>query len=154
MLTIPTDSLNKFLAIGSIISMVFLMDICLKNYEKAELAYISAFIKGSEFQEKYKKYSSHVNKGIEAYNNSVKNKVTLSKTEQEKVLAEMDEASLMEPQMEKMSYEVLEVSHNAMLYSRLKYIWIGITFLALVICLFAAFIGFRGWYLSEKNTIN
>lgn len=154
MLTIPTDSLNKFLAIGSIISMVFLMDICLKNYEKAELAYISAFIKGSEFQEKYKKYSSHVNKGIEAYNNSVENKITLSKTEQEKVLAEMDKASLMEPQMEKMSYEVLEVSHKAMLYSRLKYIWIGITFLALVICLFAAFIGFRGWYLSEKNTIN
>ena len=134
--------------------MVLLMDVCLKNYEKAELAYISAFIKGSEFQDQYKKYSSHVNNGIKAYNNSAKSNTTLSKKERDSILSEMNKASLMQQKMDKMSYELLEVSRKAALYERLKFIWIGITLVALIICCFTAFIGFKGWYKSEKNTIN
>lgn len=155
MLVIPTDSLSKFLAIGSIISMVLLMDICLKNYEKAELAFISVYVKGEEFREQYKEYSGYVNKGIQLHNNTIQKKTKLSDTEREQIMLQLDRASSMNPKMQKMSLEVLELTHKAILYQRLKYIWIALTALALVLCSFSAFIGFKGWYLGEKkNTIS
>ncbi|MCO9051442.1 hypothetical protein [Acinetobacter sp. UC24323] len=151
MLTIPTDSLNKFLAIGSIVLMVFVMDVCLKNYEKAELAYISAFVKASEFQRDYKKYAAHINKSIEIYKNYEKNKNSISDVDKKKILEETNKASAMNPQMDKSSMELLDLSYKSRLYQRLKYIWIFITLISFIVCSFSAYIGFKGWYLFEKN---
>lgn len=101
MLTIPTDSLNKFLAIGSIISMVLLFDICLKNYEKAELAYISAYVKAEEFRTRYREYSSYVNRGIKIHNDAIRSNKILSNSERQEILAEMNKASSLDKEMEK-----------------------------------------------------
>lgn len=155
MLTIPTDSLNKFLAIGSIISMVLLFDICLKNYEKAELAYISAYVKAEEFRTRYREYSSYVNRGIKIHNDAIRSNKILSNSERQEILAEMNKASSLDKEMEKISLESLELAQKGVLYQRLKYIWIFITVTVLILCSFTAFIGFRNWYLIEKkNPIN
>ena len=151
MISIPTDSLNKFLAIGSIISMVLLIDICLKNYEKAELAYIAAYVKGEDFREKYNKYAAHVNSGIALHNEATKKHGHVTKDELNKVMDEMEKASLMNPEMDKLSLLVLELGHKAALYERIKWIWIILTLAVSIICSITAFIGFKGWYLNEKK---
>ncbi len=151
MLTVPTDSINKFLAIGSLVSMVLLFDICLKNYEKAEIAYISAYVKAEEFRTQYTKYSSHVNEGLRIHNNAIRNNKILSNLEREEILTKMNKASSMDKEMEKISLESLELAQKGILYQRLKYIWIFITVIVFILCSFTAFIGFRNWYLSEKR---
>lgn len=131
--------------------MVLLMDLCLKNYEKAELSYISAFVKASEFQRDYKKFADHVNHSNEIYNNSIKAKTSISEDDKKLMLSESQKATEMTAMMDKASIELLEIGYKAKLYQQLKYIWIVITALSFIICSIAAFIGFRGWYLSENS---
>lgn len=131
--------------------MVLLIDICLKNYEKAELAYIAAYIKGEEFRGKYNKYAKHVNSGIELHNEAIKEHGHVTKDELNKVMVEMEKASSMNPEMDKLSLLMLELGHKAVLYSRIKWIWGILTIFVSIICSITAYIGFKGWYLNEKK---
>jgi hypothetical protein len=149
-LTIPTDSLNKFLAIGSLVAMVYMTDVCLKNYEKAELARISAYINLIDFRDKYKDFAELTNKGIDIYNKANGVKKNIPKDDFMEAKEALTEAHNMLPDIDKLILKSHELVKKAELYNQLKLTWFWLTFLVFSVCLFTTYLGFRGWYKSEK----
>lgn len=150
MVSLPTESLNKFLAIGSIVAMVLMIDLCLKNYEKAELIRINTITAMEQMREKYNKYAKFTNSAINTHNESEINNTPLTSDEILKSKENLLKAAEMEPEIERLMAEGIKLAHQNLLYERLKKIWLSMTFFVFLICSGAAFWGFRGWYLEEK----
>lgn len=163
-LTIPTDSLNKFLAIGSIVALLGLLNISLTNYEKAELSRIDAYKKTLELgnscvdfctetlklkeefdliQSRYKEIMASEPADMKALNKL--------KEDNDKFLKRIKELDPLKKQGEKLIIEANVANQKMNLYYWMRNIWFGISLISFVVLSFISFIGFRGWYKAERS---
>ncbi|MEN8381387.1 hypothetical protein [Acinetobacter radioresistens] len=153
MITIPTESLNKFLAIGSIISIVVLMDICLKNYEKVEMSKISLLTKIKVIQSE----NDNSERAIEIIKKKISflEKRNINKLETDiEINKEIDKIEQKLLPTKKLIWEAYELAEKVEVYNKLKFFWIILSILSTIVCLFTGYLGFYGWYLEEKRKSN
>lgn len=164
-LTIPTDSLNKFLAIGSIVALLGLLNISLSNYEKAELSRIDAYKKALELGDACSDFCSETLKLteefelIEARYKEIKDSKPVNlkalkefKEDNDKILKKIKELEPLKKQGEKLIIESNVANQKMNLYYWMRNIWFGISLFSFIVLSFISYIGFKGWYRSEKNS--
>lgn len=143
-LEIPSDRLDKFLAIGGLALIFWAINISLSNYERTEIYRIKALVKVQETTFKYNNYADTVNKSINIHNNAIKNKKDLSEYKNE-ILINLKEAEKKGIETEKVILENLEATYTLVLYERIKLFWLMITAVLTIIGIIVSLIGFKSW---------
>ncbi|MEQ1277389.1 hypothetical protein [Acinetobacter soli] len=146
---IPTDRLDKFLTIGGLFLLFWATDISITNYERAELARIKAMVIAQDSEYKYQDYSGAVNKGIEIYNNAIKNKEDLRNYKYE-IKNSIKDAEKYEPAVRKSTLELIEASNNLVLFERIRNFWLFITIILIFIGIISTILGLMSWHKSHK----
>lgn len=163
-LAIPTDSLNKFLAIGSLVVLLTLLNLSISNYEKAELSRIETLklvleYKNSctEFCDETKKLYNDF-KTMETKYNELKNSKSIDsaawlkvKKENERILKRKDELAPLMKKAKKLELDTSIAIQKMNLYYWMRNIWFSISIISLIVFSFTSYIGFKGWYKSEEK---
>lgn len=159
-MNIPTDNLNKCLAIGSLLIMVLLLNISLQNYERSKLSLIEVQANIDEYSyavEKYGKDSDKLGKEFDDLKKSQVGKDTeddikaylssLLKLQQEHV-----KLNMREPEISKLKIKTTKLLHTAELHTHIKNIWFIISLVCFSICIITSGFGFYKWYKSENSS--
>lgn len=162
-ISIPTDSLNKFFTIGSIVALIFLLNITVNNYTKIELNQIEAMAKAEELHnlcEDICPKVDHLKKRLNDYqirSNGLKNKRNMTKIQSESLTKEIisiqKEIKEMKPLIDKgiiTQIQLHRYTRTGILLEKLSNFWLYLSFLIGGTCSIFMFIGLIGWR-KESN---
>ncbi|MFP5065517.1 hypothetical protein [Acinetobacter pittii] len=141
---IPSDRLDKFLAIGGLALIFWAINISMSNYERTEVYRIKALVKVQETTFKYNDYADTVNKSINIHNSAIRNKKDLSKYKDE-ILLNLKEAEIKGIETQKVILENMDATYTLVLYERIKLFWLIITAVLTIIGIMVSLIGFKSW---------
>lgn len=164
-ISIPTDSLNKFIAIGSIVLMIALLNLCVENYTKAELSWIDTSAKAEELENvceelcpqvdilsnRLKTYKSHLDEFKNNQNKTRAELEALSK-EIEDINADIKELKLTIEKAKTVKIQLNVSTRKSELFYKIRSFWIAVGVIVFVLCTISSFWGFRGWYYDSKRT--
>lgn len=163
-LPIPTDSLSKFLAVGSLVALLALLNLSISNYEKAELGRIETLKLVFEYKDLCDEFCDETKKlhsdfkTMEAKYSELKNSKSLDsaawleiKSENERIQNRREQLAPLIKKTDKLELDTSIAIQKMNLYYLMRNIWFGISILSLVVFSFTSYIGFKGWHKSETN---
>ncbi|ALH95605.1 hypothetical protein [Acinetobacter equi] len=155
-LTIPTDSLNKFLAIGGIVAMVYVADICLKNYEKAEIMLIKLDKDIAIFGTAVKRYSEVNSLRNDRFDTLVRTNnrdPQLQMSEIKHYFDNIENLDSIHKEIDLLKIQAEESEKLTNLQLKLRNFWLTLTIVCVIILSALSAFGFYRWFkASNKNT--
>lgn len=153
---IPSDSPSKFVAIGSLILMLYTLNICIANYEKAEIAVIELESKVATYEKAVKRFSENsdvIFNRAALFENAHKSYTQLKLEELLKTLDKAEQRTNVHKEIDNLKIEVEKAVRLSELQSKIKNFWFYMATLCLSIGLVTSSLGFFYWFRSS-NTVS
>jgi len=153
MLTLPTDRLHKFLAIGGLALIVIGVTYPIQQYNEAELRRIDAFEKAQRVYFAYGRFAQKVNEGIAIYNRTVKERMSPEEARpfKDQILKKL-------PEMEELDREVADAlvqlqKHVELMmhFYFMRNLWFTLGLCFVVSGIYLSYRGFRQWLSQPKK---
>lgn len=151
---IPSDSPSKFVAIGSLILMIYTLNICITNYEKSEISIIELESKVNTFEKAVKRYSEY-NKNLSdrsnLFNEAHESYTPLKLEQLLKTLDKFEQMNSVHKEIDNLKIEAKKASRLSNLQEKIKTFWFYMAGLCLSIGLVTSSLGFYYWIKSSHR---
>lgn len=152
---IPSDSPSKFVAIGSLILMLYTLNISITNYEKAEISIIELESKVATFEKAVTRYSElndRIFSRADLFKDAHESYTPLKLEELLKTLDKVERMNDVQEKIDNLKIEAEKASKLSNLQLKIKVFWFYMAVLCFSIGLITSSFGFFYWIKASTKS--